>query len=99
MIDWFKSLSNKKSLSFIQFDIVDFYPTIAEDILRKALNYAKRYVAISDDETEIILDTKQSILFTNKQVRVKKGRKAFDVTMGSWDGAEVVDLVGLYLLS
>ena len=80
----------------IQFD---FYLKITEDILRKALNYAKRYVAISDDETELILDTKQSILFTNKQVWVKKGRKAFDVTMGSWDGAEVADLVGLYLLS
>ena len=30
---------------------------------------------------------------------VKKGNKVFDVTMGSWDGAEVADLVGLYLLS
>ena len=30
---------------------------------------------------------------------MKKGNKVFDVTMGSWDGAEVADLVGLHLLS
>ena len=30
---------------------------------------------------------------------MKKGEKNFDVAQGSWDGAEVTDLVGLYLLS
>ena len=30
---------------------------------------------------------------------MKKGDKTWDVTMGSWDGAEVCDLTGLYLLS
>ena len=30
---------------------------------------------------------------------MRKGGKSFNVTMGSWDGAEVVYLVGLYLLS
>ena len=29
----------------------------------------------------------------------KKGNQAFDVTMESWDGAEVADLVGIFLLS
>ena len=29
----------------------------------------------------------------------KKGTTNFDVGQGSWDGAEVADLVGLYLLS
>ena len=29
---------------------------------------------------------------------MKKGEDNFDVTMGAWDGAEVAELVGLYLL-
>ena len=32
-------------------------------------------------------------------VWVKKGQDPFDVGMGSYDGAEVADIVGLYLLS
>ena len=55
-------------------------------------------VNISDEEENIILRTKKSLIFSNGQVWEKKGRKPFDVTMGSWDGAEVADLVGLYLL-
>ena len=39
------------------------------------------------------------MIFTNGQPWIKKGSKPFDVTMGSWDGAETSDLVGLYLLS
>ena len=47
----------------------------------------------------IILQTKKSLLFKDGKPWVKKGNKQFDVTMGSWDGAEVADLVGLYILS
>ena len=50
-------------------------------------------------EIDIILQTKSGLLFNGKQAWNKKGNKAFDVTMGSWDGAEVCDLIGLYLLS
>ena len=38
-------------------------------------------------------------LFIDGKPWIKKGGKLFDVSMGSWDGAEVADLVGLYLLS
>ena len=47
----------------------------------------------------IILQCRNAILFYNEQPWVKKGNKQFDVTMGSWDGAEICELVGLYLLS
>ena len=30
---------------------------------------------------------------------VKKGERSYDVSMGSWDGAETCDIVGLFLLS
>ena len=99
VIEWFENLQNKKELSFLQFDIVEFYPNITENLLKKAINYAQNYVNITKDEIEIILQTKKALLFHNKKAWTKKGNKSFDVTMGSWDGAEVADLVGLYLLS
>ena len=44
VIDWFKSLKHKKKLTFLQFDIIDFYPSITERVLKNALNFAKQYV-------------------------------------------------------
>jgi hypothetical protein len=55
-------------------------------------------VHITKEEIKIILQTKKDLLFTDGKPWIKKGNKVFDVTMGSWDGAEVADLVGLYLL-
>ena len=54
---------------------------------------------ITADEIEIIMSTKQNILYNQGQPWVKKDQNPCDVTMGSWDGAEVSDLVGLYSLS
>ena len=42
VINWFKQLDDKSNLSFIQFDICEFYPNISEDLLRKALEFAKQ---------------------------------------------------------
>ena len=99
VIKWFRNLENKKKLTFIQFDICEFYPSISETLLRKAIAFARRHVNISEQEIRIILQTKKGLLFKNKEVWIKKGQEPFDVTMGSLDGAEVCDLVGLYLLS
>ena len=82
VIDWFKQLENKRTLSFLQFDIVEFYVNFAEDILKKALNYAKKYTDISNEEIKIILQTKKAFLFSDNKPWIKKGRKSFDVTMG-----------------
>ena len=99
VIDWFNNIQDKANLSFIQFDIVEFYPSISENLLKEALKWAENMVDISAEEIKIILDTKKSILFNNNQAWVKKGNKLFNVTMGSFDGAEVAELVGLFLLS
>ena len=99
VIEWFKNLENKKELTFLEFDIVEFYPSITEDLLKRAINYAKDHVEITKEEINIILQTKKALLFHGNNAWTKKGNKSFDVTMGSWDGAEVADLVGLYLLS
>ena len=42
---------------------------------------------------------RKSLLFDNDTAWVKKTNNMFDVPMGSFDGAEICELVGLFLLS
>ena len=78
----------------------EFYPSITEDLLSSALSFASKYDTISDDEKHIILQAKQSTLYNRGSPWSKRdGNSKFDVTMGSFDGAETCELIGLYLLS
>ena len=45
-----------------------------------------------------ILHARKSLLFKKNEVWVKKDNPNFDVTMSSFEGAEVCELLGLYLL-
>lgn len=102
VLQWYKSLPNKCKAAFISFDVVEFYPSITEDLLRRALDFASSYVNISPDDRQIIIRAKHSwsLLFNNETPWQKKNSSTlFDVTMGSYDGAETCELVGCYLLS
>ena len=99
VISWFNSIPNKSECKFLKFDIVDFYPTISEDILRAAITFAKSYVDIEDSDIYTILHSRKSLLFSADGVWIKHSGSLFDVTMGSYDGAEICELVGLFLLS
>ena len=93
-------IPEKNRYNFIKFDIVDFYPSITQELLIKSLEWAENFVAISDQEKNNIITAKNSLLYSENQPWKKKDVKSFfDVTMGSYDGAENCDLVGLYILS
>ena len=78
----------------------DFYLSITEKLLCKALDFAYSYRPISAQERDIIIHTKRSLLFSENVPWEKKTSKdQFDVTMGSFDGAETCELVGCYILS
>ena len=47
---------------------------------------------------EAILLARKSLLFSKDEIWVKKDKSSFDVTMRSFDGAEICKIVGLYLL-
>ena len=83
----------------MSFDIENFYPSISEDLLKKAVSWAGTLVTISEEDKEIIFACKESILYSGNTPWVKREGEEFDITMGSFDGAETTDLVGLYLLS
>ena len=46
-IDWYKIIPDKSNMNFIIFDVVNFYPSISEDLLIKALNLTGKFVPIS----------------------------------------------------
>ena len=99
VIEWFKAIENKKQHNFICFDIVEFYPSISQDLLNRALDFASAYGSITNEERNIIIHAKHSILVLKQQTWQKKGDTTFDVTMGSYDGMETCELVGSFLLS
>ena len=100
VLKWFNNLERKPSLQFVCFDIVDFYPSISEVLLKKALDFAAKYHQVSVEEREIVMHARRSLLFKDNKPWCKKTQKdLFDVTMGSFDGAETCELVGCYILS
>ena len=98
VINWFKNIEAKNSKHFLQLDIIDFYSSISEELLTNALAFAKSMMQIKPSTTNIIMHSRKSLLFSDNTVWMKKGESLFDVTFGSHDGAEVCELVGLYLL-
>jgi len=99
VIEWFKNIPNKRKCKFIQFDIEEFYPSISEELLNNSLKFASSHTDITEDEIEVIKHARKSLLFHSKEPWMKKkGKEDFDVTMGSFDGAEICELVGLFLL-
>ena len=41
---------------------------------------------------------RKSFLFDGENIWVKKSNADFDVSIGAWDGAEICEIVGLYIL-
>ena len=100
VISWFKNIKNKKSYTFTIFDIEEFYPSITENLLNKALQFAQNYTHIEPNDIEVIFHSRKSLLYNKDEAWIKKtGNEEFDVTMGSYDGAEVCELVGLFMLN
>ena len=99
VINWFQNIQNKRKCIFMQFDIEEFYPSISKELLQKAINHASAFVRINNEEINVIMYSRKSLLFDSNNIWIKKdGDPNFDVTMGSYDGAEICELVGLHIL-
>ena len=98
--NWFNNIENKKDYSFVQFDIKEFYPSVTEQILGEAISFAKSFMDTDDHKIRTNKHCRKSFLFHNNEAWKKKTTKScFDVTMVSYDGAEVCELVGTFVLS
>ena len=65
-----------------------------EKLLKDALDFANSYINIPENDKKIINLVRKSLLFNKQQTWIKKKSGLFDVTMGTYDGAEVCELVG-----
>ena len=100
VIDWYINIRGKRNSSFVVFDIENFYPSITLELLNNAIKFASEKCTISENDLSIIMQSRQTLLFYDKQPWVKKtGTENFDVPMGCYDGAEVCELVGCYILN
>ena len=98
VIEWFESIERKKFNTFIKFDVINFYPSITQKILSDAIKWARKFVTITPEDENSIMEAKKSLLFKDGVPWAKKGNSFFDIAQGSYDGAETCELVGLFLL-
>ena len=99
VINWFKNLTHKENRRFIKFDIANFYPSISEDLLSGTISYARTIITIEDNVIDAIKLARKWLLFSKEGTWVKRGENpSFDLTMGSFDGTEICEIVGTYLL-
>ena len=98
-VEWFKKIQRKEDYTFIKYDVDTYYPDISEGLFKKALNFGRKYVDISENEEKILWHARRGFTVWKKEVWAKIKGSEFDVAIGSPDGAEVAEFVGLYLLS
>ena len=73
--EWFADqikVRGRKRLTFTQFDIVNFYPSISYELLSKALNHIKTFSKIEGFEFDTIEAARKSLLYDGQKVWVKK---------------------------
>ena len=98
VIDWFITIQEKDLQSYVIFYITDFYQSVKEKLLIKALKLAETYTSISTEDKRIVNHSRKSLLFNNHPAWIKKGSGLFAVTIGAYDGAKVCELVGSFLI-
>ena len=72
---------------------MDFYPSIKQGLLIEALQFAKQYVTIKSKDREIVFHARKFLLYNDEEPWIKKQSNNFDVTKGSYDGAELCELI------
>ena len=98
--EWFENIKDKKKSILVTSDIVSFYAPISENLLKLSLNHVKQFASIMEQEINIIMHLrKKQTSFRQKHCLGKQDDgRLFDAIMGSYDGAKVCKLVGLYVL-
>ena len=99
VVTWFRNIKDKHLYKFLIFDKKDFYLSVKESLFHEALQFAKMHVNITQRDIEVMFHSRKSLLYNNGIPWVKKEGTGFDVTMGAYDGPEICELVGIFMLS
>ena len=97
VINWFERIDEKHLHTFTKFDIKDFYPSIKETLSKNAIQFTAEQTDIRKNDFEVIFHARKSLLFRSSQTWIKRDSDTFDVTMGDYDGAEICELVGIFM--
>ena len=91
---------NRSQCKFIQLDIAEFYSSILEERLDNAILFAQQHMHIPEKDLHIIKHCRKSLLCNdNEPLKKNNTENCFDVNMGSFDGAEICELIGIHVLS
>ena len=74
-------IEEKSKYKFVVFGIKDFYPSIKETLLIKAITFAEKLVNITNEDKVITKHARKSLLYDNSEPWMKKDSGLFDVTM------------------
>ena len=84
VITWFSSIEEKTRCTFIQLDIMEYYPSISENILDMAIGFAQEHNIFTEMDLRKIKHCSKSLLYVNNEPWKKKNSESyFDMTLGS----------------
>ena len=66
VINWFSQLRQKNKLTFLTFDVIDFNPSISDELLNKSIEWERKHTSIDDQEYEAIIHSRRTLLQDNK---------------------------------
>ena len=79
VISWVKAINDKPNHTFLSFDIVEFYPSISEELLDEAISWAKTLTNITEQHISIIKHARKSLLFHNEKHLLKATTNPFSM--------------------
>ena len=80
VVEWFHAIKEKNKHTFFLFHIVDFYPSISEQLLGLAVSFARTKTRIKDSDIKIIFRARKSLLFEGGKPGLR-GKKALPSTL------------------
>ena len=66
--------------------------------MKQYLDFAEKHIKVSSEDKAIIKHARKSLLHNKQQTWIKKESELFDVMMGAYYGAEVCELVEIFIL-
>ena len=79
-------------------DIKDFYHSITQGLLKKALNFVNKYIKIFKCDIYVIHHARKSLLFGGSHIWMKK-QGLSDITVGAYNGSEGCEVLNTYTLN
>ena len=67
-------------------------------MLHEAIQFAEEHMLITRKDVEVIFHAQTSILYNDREPCVQNVSGSINVTMGAYDGAEVCELIGIFML-